>query len=204
MFIPLKDENPTSRIPYVTIIIIALNVFVFFSQLFSPQGIQYFVYKMGAIPYEITHFKALSLVVMESREPLARLSPPLTLFVSMFMHGGIFHLVFNMLYLWIFGNNIEDFLGPARFMIFYVLSGLGASLTHILFHPNSQVPMIGASGAIAGILGAYLILYPHARVLTLVFLFFFIRKLMRNMHLPVLNAKQPKVITALHFIPTTM
>jgi membrane associated rhomboid family serine protease len=175
MFIPLKDENPTSRIPYVTIIIIALNAFVFFSQLFSPQGIQYFVYKMGAIPYEITHFKALSLVVMESREPLARLSPPLTLFVSMFMHGGIFHLVFNMLYLWIFGNNIEDFLGPARFMIFYVLSGLGASLTHILFHPNSQVPMIGASGAIAGILGAYLILYPHARVLTLVFLFFFIR-----------------------------
>jgi membrane associated rhomboid family serine protease len=175
MFIPLKDENPTSRIPYVTIIIIALNAFVFFSQLFSPQGIQYFVYKMGAIPYEITHFKALSLVVMESREPLARLSPPLTLFVSMFMHGGIFHLVFNMLYLWIFGNNIEDFLGPARFMIFYVLSGLGASLNHILFHPNSQVPMIGASGAIAGILGAYLILYPHARVLTLVFLFFFIR-----------------------------
>ena len=175
MFIPLKDDNPTSRIPYITVIFIALNAAVFFYQLFSPLGLQYFVYKMGAIPYEITHFKALSLFMMDSREPLSRLSPPLTLIVSMFMHGGIFHLVFNMLYLWIFGNNIEDFLGPIRFIAFYILSGLGASLTHILFHPNSQVPMIGASGAIAGILGAYLILYPQARVLTLVFLFFFIR-----------------------------
>lgn len=175
MFIPLKDDNPTSRIPYVTIIFIAANAAVFIYQLISPQGLQYFVFKMGAIPYEITHFKALSFVMMESREPLARLSPPLTLLVSMFMHGSIFHLVFNMLYLWIFGNNVEDFLGPIRFILFYVLSGLGASLAHILFHPNSQVPMIGASGAIAGILGAYLILYPHARVLTLVFLFFFIR-----------------------------
>jgi len=177
MFIPLKDDNPTSRVPFVTVLFIILNAVVFFYQLFSPEGLQYFVYKMGAIPYEITHFKALSLVIMESREPLTRLSPPLTLIVSMFMHGGIFHLVFNMLYLWIFGNNIEDYLGHARFILFYLLSGLGASLAHILFHPNSQVPMIGASGAIAGILGAYLILYPQARVLTLVFLFFFIRNL---------------------------
>ncbi len=175
MFIPLKDDNPTSRISYVTILLIAANAVVFIYQLISPQGLQYFVYKMGAIPYEITHFRTLSLVMMESREPLERLFPPLTLLVSMFMHGSIFHLVFNMLYLWIFGNNVEDFLGPIRFILFYVLSGLGASLAHILFHPNSQVPMIGASGAIAGILGAYLILYPHARVLTLVFLFFFVR-----------------------------
>ncbi len=175
MFIPLKDSNPTAHFPYITVLIISLNVVVFFFQLFSPQGLQFFVYKMGAIPYEITHFKTLSLVFMDSREPLVRLSPPLTLIVSMFMHGGFFHLIFNMLYLWIFGNNIEDFLGPIRFIIFYLISGLGASLTHILFNPNSQVPMIGASGAIAGVLGAYLILYPHARVLTLVFLFFFIR-----------------------------
>jgi membrane associated rhomboid family serine protease len=175
MFIPLKDSNPTTRVPYITILIIALNAVVFFFQLFSPQGLQFFVYKMGAIPYEITHFKALSLVLADSREPLARLSPPLTLIISMFMHGGFFHLIFNMLYLWIFGNNVEDFLGPIRFILFYLLSGLGASLTHILFNPNSQVPMIGASGAIAGILGAYLILFPRAHVLTLVFLFFFIR-----------------------------
>jgi membrane associated rhomboid family serine protease len=175
MFIPLKDENPTSRVPVVTILIIALNVVVFFVQLFSASGLQYFVYKMGAIPYEITHFKPLIIVSEVSREPIPRLAPPLTLLTSMFLHGSLFHLLFNMLYLWIFGNNIEDFLGHFRFILFYLLSGVGASLTHILFHPSSQVPMIGASGAIAGALGAYLILYPQARVLTLIFLFFFIR-----------------------------
>lgn len=167
MFIPLKDENPTYRFPYVTVFFIILNVLVFLYQLFSGQGLQYFVYKMGAIPYEITHFTTLP--------GPPRVSPALSLVTSMFLHGGLFHLFGNMLYLWIFGNNIEDFLGPVRFVLFYFLSGLGASLTHILLHPNSQIPMIGASGAIAGVLGAYLILYPGARVLTLVFLFFFIR-----------------------------
>ena len=175
MFIPLKDENPTSRFPYITVFFIALNILIFVYQFFSPQGLQYYVFKMGAIPYEITHFTTVSFVSSESQEPVSRLLPPLTLIASMFLHGGFFHLLGNMLYLWIFGNNIEDFLGPFRFILFYLLSGLGASLTHIVFHPNSQVPMIGASGAIAGVLGAYLILYPRARVLTFVFLFFFIR-----------------------------
>lgn len=167
MFIPLKDENPTYRFPYITVFFIALNILIFLYQIFSPQGLQYHVYRMGAIPYEVTHFETLT--------HFPRLSPPLTLVTSMFIHGSILHLLGNMLYLWIFGNNIEDFLGPLRFIFFYLLSGLGASLTHIFFNPNSQVPMIGASGAIAGVLGAYLILYPRARVLTLVFLFFFIR-----------------------------
>ena len=167
MFIPLKDENPTSRFPYVTVFFIGLNILIFFYQILSPQGLQYYVYKMGAIPYEITHFKTLSF--------FPRISPPVSLITSMFLHGGLFHLFGNMLYLWIFGNNIEDFLGPIRFVLFYLFSGLGASLTHIIFNPNSQIPMIGASGAIAGVLGAYLILYPGARVLTFVFLFFFIR-----------------------------
>lgn len=175
MFIPLRDENPTSRFPIVTVLFIALNTVVFFYQLLSPEGLQFFVYKMGAIPYEITHFKSLPLVVSQTAQQIPRLSPPLTLIVSMFLHGGILHLLFNMLYLWIFGNNVEDFLGPFRFIIFYLISGIGASLTHIIFNPNSQVPMIGASGAIAGILGAYLILYPNARVMTFMFLFFFIR-----------------------------
>ncbi len=175
MFIPLKDENPTSRFPYITVFFIALNILIFVYQFFSPQGLQYYVFKMGAIPYEITHFTTVSFVSSESQEPVSRLLPPLALIASMFLHGGFFHLFGNMLYLWIFGNNIEDFLGPFRFILFYLLSGLGASLTHIVFHPNSQVPMIGASGAIAGVLGAYLILYPRARVLTFVFLFFFIR-----------------------------
>ena len=175
MFIPLKDENPTYRFPFITIFFIALNISIFFYQIFSAQGLQYFVYKMGAIPYEITHLKAVTFVFFETQESLSRLSPPLTLITSMFLHGSVLHLFGNMLFRWIFGNNIEDFLGPFRFVLFYFLSGLGASLTHIIFNPNSQVPMIGASGAIAGVLGAYLILYPGARVLTLVFLFFFIR-----------------------------
>ncbi|NIO49968.1 MAG: rhomboid family intramembrane serine protease [Candidatus Aminicenantes bacterium] len=175
MFIPLKDENPTSRFPYITVFFIALNILIFLYQFFSPQGLQYYVFKMGAVPYEITHFTTVSFVSFESQEPISRLLPPLSLIASMFLHGGFLHLFGNMLYLWIFGNNIEDFLGPFRFILFYLLSGLGASLTHIIFHPNSQVPMIGASGAIAGVLGAYLILYPRARVLTFVFLFFFIR-----------------------------
>ncbi|MFQ5721097.1 MAG: rhomboid family intramembrane serine protease [Candidatus Aminicenantales bacterium] len=162
MFIPLKDENPTYRFPLVTVLFIGLNIVVFFYQIFSPSGLQYYVYKMGAIPYEITHFTTLA--------SIPRISPPLALLTAMFLHGSLFHLGGNMLYLWIFGNNIEDFLGPVRFIFFYLICGLGASLTHIIFNPNSRVPMIGASGAIAGILGAYMILYPAARVLTLVFI----------------------------------
>ena len=162
MFLPLKDENPTSRIPVVTILFIAANVLVFFYQTLSPEGLQYFVYKLGAIPYEITHFTTL--------RGVPRSSPPLTLLTSMFLHGSLLHLLGNMLYLWIFGNNIEDYLGSFRFILFYLISGLGASLVHILFHVNSKVPMIGASGAIAGILGAYLILYPRARIISLVFI----------------------------------
>jgi membrane associated rhomboid family serine protease len=169
MFIPLRDDNPTARIPYVTVLLLALNILVFFFQIFSPSGLEYYVLRMGAIPYEITHFTSLPI------PNVPRLPPPITLLTAMFLHGGILHLLGNMLYLWIFGNNIEDYLGSFRFVLFYLLSGLGASLTHIIFNPNSQVPMIGASGAIAGVLGAYLILYPRANVLTLVFLFFFIR-----------------------------
>jgi len=167
MLLPLRDENPTKRIPAVTIFIIALNCLIFLYQALSPQGLDYYALKMGAIPYEITHFESLTHV--------PRLPPLVALFTSMFLHGSLFHLLGNMLYLWIFGNNVEDFLGSFRFILFYLLSGLGASFTHIIFNPNSQVPMIGASGAIAGVLGAYFILYPGARVSTFVFLFVFIR-----------------------------
>jgi len=167
MFIPLKDDNPTFRFPFVTISLIVANIFIFFYQLFSSQGLKYYIIKLGAIPWAITHLKS-SILITE-------IFPPLTIISSMFIHAGFFHLFGNMLYLWIFGNNIEDFLGPLKFLIFYTLSGTGAALTHIIFHPNSTKPMVGASGAIAGVLGAYLILYPYARVHTLVFLFFFIR-----------------------------
>jgi len=164
MFIPLRDENPTRRYPVLTLVLIAANVVVFAYQVLSPATLPYYVLKMGAIPYEITHFRAYG------GYPVERISPVLALFASMFLHGSLFHLLGNMLYLWIFGNNVEDFLGPIRFILFYLVSGLSAAATHVVFNPNSTVPMIGASGAIAGVLGAYFVLYPGARVQTLVFL----------------------------------
>lgn len=165
MFIPLKDENPTRKFPFVTLSLIATNVFIFLYQFFSPDGLLYYIKQMSLIPYEITHFVSLPF----------RISPPLTFFTSLFMHGDFFHIAGNMLYLWIFGNNIEDFLGPVRFTMFYLISGISASFVHIIFYPNSKIPVIGASGAISGILGAYLLLYPYARIHTFVFLFFIVK-----------------------------
>lgn len=167
MFIPLRDENPTRRFPLITILLIALNIAIFLVQSFSPGGLEPHILRLAIIPYEITHFHSIA--------PATRVPPWLSLLTAMFLHGSLFHLLGNMLYLWIFGNNVEDYLGSIRFILFYFLSGLAASMTHIAFHPFSRVPMIGASGAIAGVLGAYFILFPAARVLTLVFLFFFIR-----------------------------
>ncbi|MBN1272489.1 MAG: rhomboid family intramembrane serine protease [Candidatus Aminicenantes bacterium] len=164
---PLKDENPTQRFSYVTVFLIALNIIIFLLQVFSSHGLEGSIIRMGAIPYELTHFRTLPY--------FSRISPPLTLLTCMFLHGGLLHLLFNMLYLWIFGNNVEDFLGPVRYILFYLVSGLGASLTHIIFNPSSRIPMIGASGAIAGVLGAYFLLFPRANILTFIFLFIFIR-----------------------------
>ena len=166
MFLPLSDENPTSRFPLVTIGLIALNVLIFASQAVSPQGLQSAALRFGAIPYAITHFRSLG--------EAPAFPPLLTLVTSMFLHGGLFHLLGNMLYLWIFGNNIEDVLGPLKFVLFYITSGLAAGLAQVLAMPGSRVPMIGASGAIAGVLGAYAVLFPRARVKTFVFLFFYI------------------------------
>ena len=106
--------------------------------------------------------------------PVDLIRPPLTLFSAMFIHGGLLHVAGNMLYLWIFGDNIEDRLGHVRFAVFYVLTGLIASIAHVITVPDSTIPMIGASGAVAGILGAYFLLYPRAHVLTLIFFFFFV------------------------------
>lgn len=167
MFIPLRDENPAGRFPAVTLFLVTLNTVLFLASAFSEKGLEYFALAYGAVPFEISHF-----VSLPGSLPLA---PPLTLFTSMFLHGSFFHLAGNMLYLWIFGNNIEDRLGAVKFFLFYLASGLAAGLSQVAFYPNSRIPMIGASGAIAGVLGAYFILYPHARVQTLVFLFFYIR-----------------------------
>jgi membrane associated rhomboid family serine protease len=177
MFIPLKDINPTSRTPVVTIALIAINVAVFVYELSLGDRLGYFIAAWGAVPYEITH--AVDLVGRYQGSPIVQTPGPpviwLTLVSSMFMHGGIMHIGGNMLYLWIFGNNIEDLMGPVKFLLFYIGCGLVAALAHILTAPGSPVPVVGASGAVSGILGAYLVAYPRARVVCLVFIIFFIQ-----------------------------
>ncbi len=166
--IPLKDDVPSYRPPIVAISLIVLNCIVFFFQLYlGHRDFQLALFKYGAIPYEIIHF----------RETTPDISFPigLTLFSSMFMHGGFFHLFGNMLYLWIFGDNVEDRLGHVKFLLFYIMSGLMAGFSYIMTAPNSTVPMVGASGAISGVLGAYLLMFPRARISTLIFFGFFIR-----------------------------
>ena len=177
MFLPLKDLNPTRRRPVVTISLIVINVLVYFYQMAQGQmGFHAITASLGATPFEITRMTDLvgrmgyHIVHYPGPKPIF-----LTLFTSMFLHGSILHLGGNMLYLWIFGNNIEDILGPMKFILFYFACGLAAHALHIASNPSSIIPTVGASGAIAGTLGAYLIAYPRARILTLMFLFIFIR-----------------------------
>jgi membrane associated rhomboid family serine protease len=181
---PLKDNIPTERTPWVTIALIVANVVVFLLEIRSGGSFwsgpsQSEAVRYGAIPYEISHWgnhcvlepanSAIACGVPDGHQP-----PTLfTLFSSMFMHGGILHLAGNMIFLWVFGNNVEDAMGHVKFLIFYVLGGLAATGLQVLVDPNSAVPSIGASGAIAAVLGGYLVLYPRARVLTLVFVLFF-------------------------------
>jgi membrane associated rhomboid family serine protease len=176
MFLPLKDINPTRSTPVVTYTLIGINVVVYLYQHFADPSL---IYSLGAVPYEITHMKDLKEVMHVGGYSIRYLPGPkpifLTLFTSMFMHGSFLHLGGNMLYLWIFGNNIEDILGPYKFVIFYIASGLIAHALHIASDPSSIIPTVGASGAISGVLGAYLIAFPRAQVLTLMFLFIFIR-----------------------------
>lgn len=167
--IPFKDDNPTEITPYMTVTFIVLCVLVFFYEVsLPPQLNEAFVYMYGAIPAVVFgHAQLPSELVM--------LPAYSTLISSMFLHGGWMHLIGNMLYLWIFGDNIEDVMGHGRFIVFYVVCGVLAALSHALIDPQSNIPMVGASGAISGILGAYLLLYPHARVLVLIPLGFFTR-----------------------------
>jgi membrane associated rhomboid family serine protease len=167
--IPLHDLNPTTRKPIVTVALIVTCVLVFLWQSsLGPQQGAAAVYSFGFIPAVL--FTDASLPA-----ELARVPATMTLLTSMFLHGGFMHLAGNMLYLWIFGNNIEDACGHVRFALFYALCGLAAAFAQALPDPASEIPMIGASGAISGVLGAYLLLFPHARVYTLVpigFVFF--------------------------------
>ncbi len=167
MFIPIKDDAPTHRKPYLTVALIVVNTVIFLLSVFQgPRGFELITYQFGFIPYELVHSMELT--------PQIPASAYLTPFTSMFMHGGWFHLIGNMLFLWIYGNNIEDYFGPIKFILFYLISGLAAVGLFTLFGPNSQVPMVGASGAIAGVMGAYIVLHPRARI-TVLIIFFFIQ-----------------------------
>ncbi len=165
--IPLRDNIPSRRTPVMTVGLIAVNILVFLNQAMLPsQEAAGFIKLYGLIPLEIS-----------SGDLLVPHPVPLyaTVFTSMFVHGGLFHLGGNMLYLWIFGDNVEDRMGRLKFLVFYLLAGLGAAAAQIWANPASKIPMIGASGAISGVLGAYIFLFPRARVLTFIPLGFFYR-----------------------------
>ena len=161
--IPLHDDNPTRRFPAVTVALIVANVAVFAVQLLLPRwGItqEGWYYLFGARPFELTRHVDLA--------PFGWFPWWATLLTALFVHGGWLHLIFNMWYLWIFGNNVEDAMTRPRFVAFYLACGLVATGAQVLVAPASEVPIVGASGAIAGVLGAYLVLHPRARVLTVI------------------------------------
>ena len=161
--IPVRDDNPTHSVPFVTILLVAANVLVFIYELSlkSEYGVNAFFANFALIPAEITYAPSPEAVR--------------SVFTSMFLHGGWMHLIFNMWFLWIFGDNVEDSVGHFKFILLYLLCGVGAAVAQIASAPQSHVPMIGASGAIAGVLGAYLLLFPRARVLALFPIWIFLK-----------------------------
>jgi membrane associated rhomboid family serine protease len=189
---PLKDNIPTERFPVVTLGLIVANVlmYLFFQKgglsLGDPSSRAYLdnLIDFGAFPYEFSHFgehcEAVGEAIgCEGQQGVTGSADPqpataLTAFTAMFMHGGLLHLGGNMLFLWIFGNNVEDSMGPLKFIAFYLLGGLAATALQVAINPDATVPTIGASGAIAGVLGGYILLFPRARVVTLIFIVFFV------------------------------
>lgn len=164
MFIPIKDLNPRLRPPIVTVLLIAANVAAFFyTIMLPPRAGQALVYEFAMVPARIPQLLWGQGISFEQA-----FFPFLT---SMFLHSGVLHLLGNMLFLWVFGDNVEDYLGHFKYLLFYLICGVGAGLAHTLINLISTVPALGASGAISGVMGAYLVLYPRSRVLTLVFIF---------------------------------
>jgi membrane associated rhomboid family serine protease len=159
--IPIRDDIPTRRTPVVNYLLITINILVFVFLFLSGSAQESLVYEFALIPANYTDGVALGDIT--------------DIFTSMFMHAGLLHLVGNMLYLWIFGDNVEDSLGSIRYLAFYLGGGVVASLTQFLTNPGSQLPTVGASGAIAAVLGAYLVLYPRARIATFIPIGFFLR-----------------------------
>jgi rhomboid family protein len=176
--IPLKDDVPSRSVPIVTLVLIVLNVAAYVYQLSLAFAVdaggraaaEAFVFEFGATPCRLT--------ATCDRGDFP--SPYVTVFTSMFLHGSPLHVAGNMLYLWIFGDNVEDALGHGRFLLFYLLSGVAAAAAQTITGPTSTIPMIGASGAVSGVLGAYLLLFPYATILTLMIFGFFVR----SVHIP--------------------
>ena len=165
--IPLRDNVPTRTVPIITATLVVVNILVFVWSLTLPGAEERrLIGTYAFVPRDL-------LVSLGSRLDLLPYNI-LTIFTAMFLHGGFLHVAGNMLYLWIFGNNVEDAAGHFRFLLFYLCSGLAAGLAQFSFDPSSSIPMIGASGAVSGILGAYLFLFPWAKVKTLIFILFFI------------------------------
>ena len=176
---PYKDDNPTELTPIVTVGIIAANVlaWLFVQGMGSPEALVRSVCDLGLVPGELLRTATPGTGVELAPGMMCLVDPHpqyATLVTSMFMHGGWLHLIGNMVFLWVFGNNIEDVMGHGRFVVFYLVCGVAAAGTQMLITPNSVVPMVGASGAISGVLGAYLLLYPRVRVHTLLFLGFYV------------------------------
>ncbi len=159
--IPIRDSIPTRRVPIVNYALIGANLLVFLLMWLAGPEQERLVYQFALIPASFSNGIDLGDIS--------------DIFTSMFMHAGIAHIAGNMLYLWIFGDNVEDRLGSFKYLLFYLAGGLAASLTHLLFNPSSQIPTVGASGAIAAVLGAYLVMYPRSRIATFIPLGFFMR-----------------------------
>lgn len=163
---PISDDNPTRTIPYVTYGLIALNILVFFYEASLPEAaLERFFYSAAVVPVELTAS------FQDAFTTTGELPEWSTLITSQFLHGGWLHLFGNMLFLWIFGNNVEDELGHVQFLFFYLLCGVLAALTQWFFAPFSEIPSLGASGAIAGVMGAYIVRFPLVRILTLISIF---------------------------------
>jgi membrane associated rhomboid family serine protease len=160
---PIRDDAPSYSTPFVNYFIVVLNTLVFLFELsLNSHSRDLFMFSFGVVPVNVT-------TAFGHGAFAAGFVPIIT---SMFMHAGWAHIIFNMWFLWIFGDNVEDSLGHFRYLLFYLLSGLGASVVHIIFNWGSKIPSVGASGAIAGVMGAYFVLFPSARVLTFIFVFF--------------------------------
>jgi membrane associated rhomboid family serine protease len=157
--VPIRDDNPSYRTPIITYALILANIGLFFYEMSLGEQLGAFLNQYAVIPAKIT--AVVQLLLQGKFAALPGLTPLIT---AMFLHGGFLHVAGNMLYLWIFGDNVEDQLGPVGFLFFYVLCGVGASLIQLYFNPLSQIPNLGASGAIAGVLGAYVVLFPRAKV----------------------------------------